>query len=49
MPSITSHVRCCIDLNLPLSGVAFALVTLFLRVRTPPGTLKEKLARMDLT
>ncbi|KAI0667888.1 iron permease [Trametes maxima] len=34
-------------LNLPLSGVAFVLVALFLRVRTPGGTLKEKLSRID--
>ncbi|KAI9066141.1 MFS general substrate transporter [Trametes sanguinea] len=34
-------------LNLPLSGVAFVLVALFLRVRTPGGSLKEKMARID--
>ncbi|KAI0648730.1 iron permease [Trametes meyenii] len=34
-------------LNLPLSGIAFVLVALFLRVRTPGGTLKEKLSRID--
>ncbi|KAH9847880.1 iron permease [Lenzites betulinus] len=34
-------------LNLPLAGIAFFLVTFFLRVRTPGGSLKEKLARID--
>ncbi|KAH9902443.1 iron permease [Cubamyces lactineus] len=34
-------------LNLPLSGIAFTLVTLFLRVKTPPGTLLEKLSKID--
>ncbi|KAI8969890.1 iron permease [Trametes punicea] len=34
-------------LNLPLAGIAFTLVALFLKVRTPPGTLQEKLARID--
>ncbi|KAJ2998456.1 hypothetical protein NUW54_g7027 [Trametes sanguinea] len=34
-------------INLPLAGIAFSLVALFLRVRTPPGTLREKLARID--
>ncbi|KAI0833802.1 iron permease [Trametes gibbosa] len=34
-------------LNLPLAGIAFFLVALFLRVRTPPGALRDKLARID--
>lgn len=34
-------------LNLPIAGVAAALVAAFLRLKTPPGTLREKLARMD--
>ncbi|OSC98516.1 iron permease [Trametes coccinea BRFM310] len=34
-------------LNLPLSGVAFFLVAIFLRVRTPGGSLREKLSRID--
>ncbi|KAJ7485019.1 iron permease [Mycena galericulata] len=34
-------------LNLPLSGIAFVLVSIFLRVRTPPGSMREKLARVD--
>ncbi|KAI0763280.1 iron permease [Trametes elegans] len=34
-------------LNLPLSGIAFCLVAVFLRVRTPGGSLKEKLGRID--
>ncbi|KAI9056773.1 iron permease [Trametes sanguinea] len=34
-------------LNLPLAGMAFILVAIFLKVRTPGGTLREKLARID--
>ncbi|OCH84114.1 Mfs1.1 protein [Obba rivulosa] len=36
-------------LNLPLTGIAFVLVAVFLRVRTPPGSMKEKLRRVDWT
>ncbi|KAI9000562.1 iron permease [Trametes punicea] len=34
-------------LNLPLSGISFILVALWLRVRTPEGSMWEKLARID--
>ena len=34
-------------LNLPLSGMSFCLVAIFLRVRTPPGTVMEKLRKVD--
>ncbi|KAK0185168.1 MFS general substrate transporter [Armillaria mellea] len=34
-------------LNLPLTGMAFVLVLFFLNVRTPPGTVKEKLNKVD--
>ncbi|KAH7920100.1 MFS multidrug transporter [Leucogyrophana mollusca] len=34
-------------INLPISGAALLLVVLFMNLPTPPGTLKEKLARMD--
>ncbi|KAJ6468281.1 Mfs1.2 [Mycena sanguinolenta] len=34
-------------LNLPVCGVALALTLAFLSLPTPPGTLKEKLQRMD--
>ena len=37
-----------LDLNLPLTGIAFLLVLSFLRVRTPPGTVKSKLKRLDI-
>ncbi|TCD65221.1 hypothetical protein EIP91_002968 [Steccherinum ochraceum] len=35
-------------LNLPISGVSLFLVVFFLRVRTPPGSLTEKFAKIDL-
>ncbi|KAJ7472120.1 MFS general substrate transporter [Mycena latifolia] len=35
-------------LNLPISGVAAAFVVLFLRLPTPPGTIREKIGRLDL-
>ncbi|GBE86270.1 Efflux pump FUS6 [Sparassis crispa] len=34
-------------MNLPLTGVAFALVVIFLRVRSPNGSILTKLARVD--
>ncbi|KAL0946522.1 hypothetical protein HGRIS_012733 [Hohenbuehelia grisea] len=34
-------------LNIPICGLAMLLVFLFLRLRTPEGTLKEKLGRLD--
>ncbi|OCH96313.1 iron permease [Obba rivulosa] len=34
-------------INLPITGIAFTLVLLFLRVRTPPGTMQEKVRRVD--
>ncbi|THH19084.1 hypothetical protein EW146_g2001 [Bondarzewia mesenterica] len=34
-------------LNIPICGVAAVLIFLFLRVRTPPGTLREKFDEMD--
>ncbi|KAJ7267576.1 iron permease [Mycena haematopus] len=34
-------------LNIPICGVAAILVIVFLRLRTPSGTLREKLARID--
>ncbi|KAI0363882.1 iron permease [Pilatotrama ljubarskyi] len=34
-------------LNLPLAGIAFIFVAIFLRVRTPEGTVRDKLARID--
>lgn len=36
-----------LDLNLPLTGIAFGLVLLFLRVRSPEGSMKAKLGRVD--
>ncbi|THH07858.1 hypothetical protein EW146_g9180 [Bondarzewia mesenterica] len=34
-------------LNIPICGIAAVLMFLFLRVRTPPGTLREKFKWMD--
>lgn len=36
-------------LNIPICGLAAGLVLIFLNLRTPPGTLSEKLAKMDWT
>ena len=36
-----------LDLNLPLAGIAFVLVAVFLRVKTPEGSMRDKLARVD--
>lgn len=35
------------DLNLPICGVSAMLVARFLRLPTPPGTTREKLAEID--
>ncbi|KAF8584808.1 iron permease [Ramaria rubella] len=34
-------------INLPLACIAFALVFIFLTVKTPPGSMSSKLARVD--
>ena len=36
-----------IDLNLPITGVAIAIVFFFLHLNSPKQTFKEKMARMD--
>ncbi|TFK88335.1 MFS general substrate transporter [Polyporus arcularius HHB13444] len=36
-------------INLPVTGLAFALVAIFLRVNTPGGAIMMKLSRMDWT
>ena len=43
----TVNDACSEDLNLPLTGIAFVLVLFFLRVRTPPGSVREKLSKLD--
>ncbi|KAJ7743512.1 iron permease [Mycena maculata] len=43
----SSNWRWLFYLNLPLSGIAFVLVSLFLRVKSPSGSIREKLARVD--
>ena len=35
------------DLNLPISGLTVVLVLVLLKLPTPPGTINEKLAKMD--
>jgi len=35
------------DMNLPICGVAAVFVLLFLRLRTPEGSLKEKASKID--
>ncbi|KAH8101198.1 Mfs1.2 [Cristinia sonorae] len=43
----SGHWRWFFYLNLPICGVALLMAALFLRLPTPPGTLREKLGRMD--
>ncbi|KAJ3559559.1 hypothetical protein NM688_g271 [Phlebia brevispora] len=43
----SGHWRWLFYINLPISGFAAVLVILFLRLRTPPGSFREKLLRMD--
>lgn len=51
---VMAHALCArsglilpIDLNLPIVGVAAILVILFLKLNTPAGSLRSKVARMD--
>ncbi|PCH33069.1 MFS multidrug transporter [Wolfiporia cocos MD-104 SS10] len=43
----TGKWRWLFYMNIPFSGVAAVLVVLFVRLPTPPGTLRAKLARID--
>ena len=45
--SLVTNISRPVDLNLPISGVSAALVLIFLKLRTPAGTFKEKFGRMD--
>ncbi|KAI0291116.1 major facilitator superfamily domain-containing protein [Russula brevipes] len=40
--------RWLFDLNIPICAVNATLVVLFLRLKTPPATLREKLRKMDI-
>ena len=35
------------DLNLPIAGICFVLLLIFLQVPTPEGTIHEKLKKID--
>ncbi|KAG6909191.1 hypothetical protein DXG01_001705 [Tephrocybe rancida] len=39
--------RWIFNLNLPIAGLTVVLVLLLLKLPTPPGTMREKLAKMD--
>ena len=43
--SVNANV--CVDLNLPLSGIAALLVLALLKLKTPRGSFLSKIARMD--
>ncbi|KAH9933581.1 uncharacterized protein BXZ73DRAFT_100965 [Epithele typhae] len=47
-PVIKVTWRWLFYLNLPLAGIAFFLAMISLRVRTPEGSLREKIVRIDL-
>jgi hypothetical protein len=36
------------DLNIPICAFSTILVVLFLHLKTPPATLKEKVSKMDI-
>ena len=40
-------IKFILDINLPLCAICFALVLFFLKVRTPPGSVKDKLSKID--
>ena len=35
------------DLNLPICGLSAIIALLFLNLKTPPGTFREKIVRLD--
>ncbi|KAJ7457994.1 major facilitator superfamily domain-containing protein [Mycena galericulata] len=45
--AVSGQWRWLFYLNIPICGAAALLVVLFLRLRTPAGTLREKLGRID--
>ncbi|KAF7362520.1 Iron permease [Mycena venus] len=47
--AVAGQWRWLFYLNIPICGAAALLVVLFLRLRTPAGTLREKLGRIDYT
>lgn len=44
---IVQKLKPLLDLNLPLTAIAFVLVMFCLRVRTPSGSTRDKLLRVD--
>lgn len=36
------------DLNIPITGAAFALLMVFLALPTPPGSIRDKFSKVDL-
>jgi len=42
-----SNYRWLFYMNIPLTAIVIAIVALFMNLKTPPGTIKEKLGRMD--
>lgn len=37
----------CVDMNIPFAGVAAILVLLFVKLPTPPGSIRSKLEKID--
>jgi hypothetical protein len=46
-PAQRTQTQFTLDLNLPLTGIAFVLVLRFLSVHQPEGSVRSKLARVD--
>ena len=42
-----SNYRWLFYMNIPLTAIVIGIVGLFMNLKTPPGTMKEKLGRMD--
>ncbi|KIM79120.1 hypothetical protein PILCRDRAFT_823692 [Piloderma croceum F 1598] len=42
-----SNYRWLFYMNLPLTAIVIVIVALFMNLKTPPGTVREKLGRMD--
>jgi MFS family permease len=42
-----TNYRWLFYINIPLTAIIIAIVALFMNLKVPPGTMEEKLGRMD--
>ena len=47
VPYCHSPQVCLVDINLPICGISLIMTILFVKLPTPPGTMREKFGRID--